>query len=86
MAQHPITLSLSKGLSLSLAKQGRAIPPEKRSIAMGIVSAAGSFGQFARLPGTLGLLEWLGWSAALHWFISEAPLERQTRLIGGEQG
>ncbi|MCL7938732.1 hypothetical protein M8009_00230 [Halomonas sp. ATCH28] len=35
------------------------------SLAMGIVSAAGSFGQFAMLPGTLGLLEWLRWSAAL---------------------
>ncbi|MER8170702.1 MFS transporter, partial [Acinetobacter baumannii] len=23
------------------------------------------FGQFAMLPGTLGLIEWLGWSAAL---------------------
>ena len=34
-------------------------------MAMGIASAAGSFGQFAMLPGTLGLIEWLGWSSAL---------------------
>jgi MFS family permease len=51
--------------SVILGAVGRAVPPEKRSMAMGIVSAAGSFGQFAMLPGTLGLLEWLGWSAAL---------------------
>ncbi|PTT98188.1 MFS transporter, partial [Pseudomonas sp. HMWF031] len=38
---------------------------EKRSMGMGIASAAGSFGQFAMLPGTLGLIGWLGWSAAL---------------------
>nr|WP_298965098.1 MFS transporter [uncultured Halomonas sp.] len=51
--------------SVILGAVGRAVAPEKRSIAMGIVSAAGSFGQFAMLPGTLGLLEWLGWAAAL---------------------
>ena len=51
--------------SVVLGAVGRAVAPEKRSMAMGIVSAAGSFGQFAMLPGTLGLLEWLGWSAAL---------------------
>lgn len=51
--------------SVILGAVGRAVPAEKRSMAMGIVSAAGSFGQFAMLPGTLGLIEWLGWSAAL---------------------
>jgi MFS family permease len=51
--------------SVILGAVGRAVAPEKRSMAMGIVSAAGSFGQFAMLPGTLGLLEWLGWAAAL---------------------
>jgi MFS family permease len=51
--------------SVILGAVGRAVVPEKRSMAMGIVSAAGSFGQFAMLPGTLGLLEWLGWAAAL---------------------
>lgn len=48
-----------------LSAIGRSVAPEKRSMAMGIASAAGSFGQFAMLPGTLGLIEWLGWSAAL---------------------
>ena len=48
-----------------LSAVGRAAKPEKRSMAMGIASAAGSFGQFVMLPGTLGLLEWLGWSTTL---------------------
>lgn len=72
----PITLSLSTGLligmglsgtsfSVILGVVGRAVPVEKRSMAMGIAAAAGSFGQFAMLPGSLGLMEWLGWSAAL---------------------
>lgn len=71
-----VTLSLSAGLligiglsgtsfSVILGVVGRVVPPEKRSMGMGIASAAGSFGQFAMLPGTLGLIGWLGWSAAL---------------------
>ena len=71
-----LTLSLSAGLligiglsgtsfSVILGVVGRALPPEKRSMGMGVASAAGSFGQFAMLPGTLGLIGWLGWSSAL---------------------
>ncbi|MEE9100100.1 MULTISPECIES: MFS transporter [Pseudomonas] len=70
------SLSLSAGLligiglsgtsfSVILGAVGRAVPLERRSMAMGISAAAGSFGQFAMLPGTLGLISWLGWSAAL---------------------
>jgi MFS family permease len=76
LADSPLSLSLSAGLligiglsgtsfSVILGVVGRAVPVEKRSIAMGIAAAAGSFGQFAMLPGTLGLIGWLGWSAAL---------------------
>ena len=76
MAETPLGLSLSAGVliglglsgtsfSVLLAAVGRAATPEKRSMAMGIAAAAGSFGQFIMLPGTLGLMEWLGWSAAL---------------------
>jgi MFS family permease len=76
MAQTPLGLSLSAGLligiglsgttfSVILGVVGRVLPPEKRSMGMGIASAAGSFGQFAMLPGTLGLIGWLGWSMAL---------------------
>jgi MFS family permease len=75
-ADSPVSLSLSAGLliglglsgtsfSVILGAVGRAVPVEKRSMAMGIASAAGSFGQFAMLPGTLGLIGWLGWSSAL---------------------
>ena len=76
LADSPWTLSLSAGLligiglsgtsfSVILGVVGRAVPMEKRSMAMGIAAAAGSLGQFAMLPGTLGLIGWLGWSAAL---------------------
>ncbi|WP_282876895.1 MFS transporter [Pseudomonas peli] len=76
LADSPLSLSLSAGLligiglsgtsfSVILGAVGRAVPMEKRSLAMGIAAAAGSFGQFVMLPGTLGLLSWLGWSVAL---------------------
>ncbi len=44
---------------------GRAFPPEKRSMALGISAAAGSFGQFAMLPLTQWLLSHVGWVGAL---------------------
>ena len=44
---------------------GRAFPPEKRSMALGISAAAGSFGQFALLPLTQWLLSNVGWVGAL---------------------
>src|SRR6476660_6510079 len=44
---------------------GRAFPPDKRSMALGISAAAGSFGQFALLPLTQWLLSNIGWSGAL---------------------
>jgi predicted MFS family arabinose efflux permease len=44
---------------------GRAFPPEKRSMALGISAAAGSFGQFALLPLTQWLLSNIGWSGAM---------------------
>src|SRR4029078_8766274 len=44
---------------------GRKFPPEKRSMALGISAAAGSFGQFAVLPLTQWLLSPVGWVGAL---------------------
>ncbi len=44
---------------------GRVYPPEKRTMALGIAGAAGSFGQFAMLPGTQFLISGFGWQAAL---------------------
>ncbi|MBH2001924.1 MAG: MFS transporter [Moraxellaceae bacterium] len=67
-----LSLGLIIGLALSatsftilLSAVGRAAPPEKRGMAMGIASAAGSFGQFIMLPSTLLLLKSIGWSSAL---------------------
>ncbi len=51
--------------SVLLSAVGRAAHPSRRSMAMGIASAAGSFGQFIMLPTTLLLLQHIGWSAAL---------------------
>ncbi len=44
---------------------GRAFPPEKRSLVLGISTAAGSFGQFALLPLAQWLLSHIGWAGAL---------------------
>ncbi|HET7765342.1 MAG TPA: MFS transporter [Burkholderiales bacterium] len=44
---------------------GRAYTSEKRSVVLGISSAAGSFGQFALLPLALVLITGLGWYSAL---------------------
>jgi len=43
----------------------RLVRPEQRSMAMGITMAVGSFGQFALLPLTLGLIGFLDWDGAL---------------------
>ena len=44
---------------------GRNIPPERRSWAMGVVSAAGSFGQFLMVPTESMLIGQWGWQQAL---------------------
>jgi predicted MFS family arabinose efflux permease len=75
-AQTPGELVFSAGLLVGLGLSGttfavvlgavsRAVPPERRSHAMGVTTAIGSFGQFAMLPGSLSLIGWLGWSIAL---------------------
>ena len=75
-ADSATSLSLSAGLligiglsgtsfSVMLGAVGRAVPEHKRSMAMGIAAAAGSFGQFAMLPVALGLMDHFGWSQAL---------------------
>jgi predicted MFS family arabinose efflux permease len=75
-ATTPLTLVLTCGLLIGTGLSGltfsvisgvlgRAYPPEKRSMALGISAAAGSFGQFALLPATQWLLSHLGWYGAL---------------------
>jgi predicted MFS family arabinose efflux permease len=75
-ATTPLALSLGSGVVIGIALScvtfsvvsgvvGRAYPPEKRSLAFGIAGAAGSFGQFALLPVSEGLISALGWHGAL---------------------
>ena len=44
---------------------GRNVAPEKRSWAMGVAAAAGSFGQFLMVPTEGWLIQWAGWQTAL---------------------
>jgi MFS family permease len=53
------------GFGVVMAVVARAFAPEKRSLAVGIVGACGSFGQFAMLPGAQSLIAGLGWLNAL---------------------
>ena len=48
-----------------LAAVGRLVPEEKRSMALGIATAAGSVGQFVFVPSARLLIDALGWRAAL---------------------
>jgi MFS family permease len=48
-----------------LAVIGRTVAPERRSLYMGVATAAGSFGQFALLPLTQFLIARLDWHNAL---------------------
>lgn len=53
------------GYTVVLGAVGRAAPPEKRILALGMASMGGSIGQFVALPYTHLLIDWLGWSAGL---------------------
>lgn len=53
------------GISVVLGAVGRAAPPAQRARALGIVTAAGSLGQFALAPFAGYLLNTLGWPLAL---------------------
>jgi MFS family permease len=72
----PLALQLGSGFLIGLALAGatfgvvltaiaRVTPPEKRSMALGIATAAGSFGQFALLPAAQLFIETLDWQGAL---------------------
>jgi MFS family permease len=72
----PTMFSLSAGVLIGLALSGctfsvisgvigRNFPEHKRSQALGISAAAGSFGQFLMVPVEQGLIEGIGWSNAL---------------------
>ncbi len=59
-----IGLSCS-GFSIVFGVVGRAFPPEKRTLALGIAGSAGSFGQFLMLPYGQVLINHIGWHNAL---------------------
>ena len=73
----------------------RVFPPERRSMALGLCSAAGSFGQFAMLPYTGTLISHFGWfdtllvlavSAALIAPLASALVEKRGKGTGGAPG
>jgi MFS family permease len=48
------------------AAVGKLVPPERRTWAFGIGTAAGSFGQFLFLPATAEVIRQFGWQAAVY--------------------
>lgn len=66
-----VTLGVLVGLALAgttygtvLGAVGRVVPAEKRSLAFGACTAAGSFGMFAVVPGAQALLDAFAWRDA----------------------
>ena len=91
----PVAFGLSAGLLIGLALSGttfgvvlgvvsKVVSPEKRSVALGIVSAGGSFGQFAMVPYGQALITGLGWFAAL--FVLAATVSLIVPLAAGLAG
>lgn len=81
----PLFLDFSAGLLIGLALSGttfgvvmgvvsKVVSPDKRSVALGIVGAGGSFGQFAMVPYGGALIGGLGWYAALFALAATAAL------------
>ena len=76
LATSGLAFTGSAGLLIGIAQSGttyaviygviaRQVAPEKRSWAMGVAAAAGSFGQFLMVPVENGLIGGLGWQNAL---------------------
>lgn len=76
IAANPLVLQLGMGISVGvglaagsftivLAAFGRSVTPARRSIAFGLGTAAGSFGQFLFGPLTQGLIDGVGWERAM---------------------
>lgn len=76
LASHPLPFALATGVVIGLAQAGttyavvygvigRQVDPARRSWAMGVAAAAGSFGQFLMLPLEGFLISTIGWQQAL---------------------
>src|SRR5262249_37538271 len=85
LAPTPLAFGFSAGLLIGLALSrttfggvlggvSKVVPAEKRSLALGIVGAGGSFGQFAMIPYGQALISGLGWSMALFVLAATAAL------------
>ncbi len=53
--------------SLAMASMVRVVGPERRTLVLGLGTAAGSFGQVLFSPLSQGFIQAFGWSAALTW-------------------
>lgn len=60
-----VGLGLSGTYTIVFGVVGRAVPAEQRSLALGLLSALASFGQFAMLPYGQALISGIGWWWAL---------------------
>ncbi|NML46342.1 MFS transporter [Ramlibacter sp. G-1-2-2] len=76
LSRDPFVFTLTTGVLIGMAQAGttyaviygiigRQIPPERRSWAMGVAAAAGSFGQFLMVPVEGFLIDRFGWQQAL---------------------
>lgn len=54
----------SASFAVVLSAVGRMAPPARRSLALGVVSAAGSIGQFVLIPITQGIIDGFDWQTA----------------------
>src|SRR5689334_11659161 len=72
----PLSLDLGAGVLIGLGLSGcsfnlvlsaftKLLPPEKRGLALGAGTAAGSFGQFLFAPFGVAMIDNFGWQAAL---------------------
>ena len=85
LSSTPLALGFSAGVLIGLALSGttfgvvmgvvsKMVTPEKRSVALGIVGAGGSFGQFAMVPVGATLISTAGWYVALFVLAAVAAL------------
>ena len=95
LSSSPLMLDFSAGLLIGLGLSGttfgvvmgvvaKVVSPEKRSVALGIVGAGGSFGQFAMVPFGATVISGLGWYAAL--FVVAATVAMVIPLSAGLAG
>ena len=77
LAATPLAFALTAGVMIGIAQAGttyavifgvvgRNVPAERRSWALGLTAAAGSFGQFLMVPVENGLIAGMGWQGALY--------------------